>query len=69
MTVTDTARPKWDVALAALATDQYRKKTAPLSLDDFYTLADEHAIRLDDIMETLFLLVIHGEWIYADSHG
>ncbi len=68
MTANDTL-PKWDVALASLASDQYRKKTAPLTLDDFHTLADQHAIRLDDIMETLFLLVIHGEWIYTDSNG
>ena len=68
MTSNDTL-PKWDVALASLATDQYRKKTAPLTLDDFHKLADQHAIRLDDIMETLFLLVIHGEWTYTDRNG
>ena len=27
------------------------------------------AIRLDDIMETMFLLVINGQWKYIDSSG
>jgi hypothetical protein len=61
--------PKWDVALAALAGDACRKKGGPLTLEDFHQLAREHAIRLDDIMETLFLLAINGEWIYTDSSG
>mgnify|MGYP000408648948 CR=1 FL=1 len=61
--------PKWDVAIASMAQDQFRKKTHPLTLDDFRSLAREHAMRLDDIMETMFLLVIHGEWAYRDRLG
>ena len=61
--------PKWDVALAALASDEFRKKASPLSLSDFRNLAKEHAIRLDDIMETLFLLAINREWVYTDRTG
>jgi hypothetical protein len=61
--------PKWDVAIAAMAKDQYRKKTAPLTLDDFRSLAREHAMRLDDIMETMFLLAINQEWEYRDAAG
>jgi hypothetical protein len=61
--------PRWDVALAALAADAYRKKAAPLTLEDFQNLAREHAIRFDDIMETLFLLVIHGVWSYHNPAG
>ncbi len=61
--------PKWDVALASLARDTYAHKTAPLTLEDFRGLAREHAIRFDDIMETMFLLVIHGEWQYLDAAG
>jgi len=68
MTTNETL-PKWDVALASLATDEYEKKTAPLTMEDFHNLAGQHAIRLDDIMETMFLLAIHGEWIYTDSKG
>lgn len=61
--------PKWDEALAALAADKYRRKAAPLTLDDFHDLARQHATRLDDIMETMFLLAIHGKWKYLDVSG
>lgn len=61
--------PKWDVALASLAADEFRKKQSALTLDDFHRLAAQHAIRLDDIMETLFLLAIHNQWTYTDSEG
>ena len=65
----DDNKPKWDVALASLANDVYRRKGERLSLDDFHDLAREHSIRLDDIMETIFLLSIHGQWTYFDSAG
>lgn len=61
--------PRWDEALAALATDEYRRRGNPLNLDDFRALARQHATRLDDIMETMFLLVIHGQWKYLDASG
>lgn len=61
--------PLWDVALASLAKEAFRNKAAPLVLDDFHDLAREHAIRFDDIMETLFQLVIHGEWKYTGRSG
>lgn len=63
----DEKKPKWDVALASLASDEYRKKSVPLRLDDFHAMAREHAIRLDDIMETIFLLTIHKQWKYVDA--
>ncbi len=68
MPTTEENMPRWDIALAALASDEYRKTNQPLTLDDFHHLAKQHAIRLDDIMETMFLLVINGEWIYTDSN-
>jgi len=61
--------PKWDVALASLAEDEYRRKASALRLDDFHQLAREHAIRLDDIMETIFLLTINQQWKYLDAEG
>jgi len=69
MAETEETMPKWDVALAGLAADEYRRKGAPLTQKDFRDLATQHAIRLDDIMETLFLLAINGEWRYADRNG
>ncbi len=55
---------KWDIALANLAREECQKKGEPLTLEDFTRLANEYKIRLDDIMITMFELVIHGEWIY-----
>jgi hypothetical protein len=69
MSANKDSSPKWDVALAALATDEFHRKGAAMTLNDFRNLAERHAIRLDDIMETMFLLAINGEWIYLDSNG
>ncbi len=65
----DLDMPKWDVALAALAAEEFGKKGGPLTLDDFRGMANTHAIRLDDIMETMFLLVLNREWVYLDPSG
>ena len=62
-------KPKWDVALASLANDAYHRKAAPLKLEDFHDLAREHSTRLDDIMETIFLLTINRQWKYYDAAG
>jgi len=62
-------KPRWDVALAALARQEYAKLGRPLRLVDFHRLASEYAIRFDDIMDTLFKLVIQGEWRYRDRQG
>ena len=55
---------QWDIALANLAKEEQKKQAAPLTMDDFAQLAKEYHIRLDDIMITMFELVIHGEWVY-----
>lgn len=60
---------KWDVALEALAREECRRLGRALRLEDFRRLAQVHAIRLDDIMVTMFELVIQGEWIYRDADG
>lgn len=56
--------PAWDVALANLVKEEFEKKGAPLTMDDFTRLAKEYTIRLDDIMVTMFEMVIAGEWHY-----
>lgn len=60
---------KWDLALEALAREECRNLGRGLFLEDFRRLAQAHAIRLDDIMVTLFELVIQGEWTYRDAQG
>jgi hypothetical protein len=61
--------PKWDVALAALAKEEYQHKGEALRLEDFHRLAKEHAIRFDDIMVTMFELCINSEWRYQVDSG
>ncbi len=58
--------PNWDVALANLAREEFEIKGADLTMADFTRLAQEYTIRLDDIMVTLFELVIADKWQY---HG
>jgi hypothetical protein len=59
--------PQWDVALEALVKEEYKKLARPLHIDDFLQLAKKHAIRFDDIMDTLLRMVILGEWNYTDA--
>lgn len=61
--------PKWDIALAALASEEAGIMEQGLAVKDFHRLAEKHAIRFDDIMVTMFELVIQGEWTYQDSDG
>ena len=65
----DTDIPKWDVALAALVKEESTTLARGLQLEDFQRLAAQHAIRFDDIMATLFELVLHGKWRYEDPPG
>ena len=66
---TDTEVPSWDVALASLAEEESENLQRGLRLADFQRLAAQHAIRFDDIMATLFELVIQGEWVYQHPDG
>jgi hypothetical protein len=61
--------PKWDIALAALAREECGKTGQGLTIEDFQRLSREHAIRFDDIMVTMFELVLNGEWRYLQSDG
>lgn len=61
--------PKWDIALAALATEEAGVIGQGLMVKDFHRLAEEHTIRFDDIMVTMFELVIQGEWKYQEADG
>ncbi|MCF6336422.1 MAG: hypothetical protein L3J84_00515 [Gammaproteobacteria bacterium] len=61
--------PKWDIALAALAKEEVEKLGRGLRIAEFKRLADEHTIRFDDIMVTMFELVINKEWRYEYPDG
>lgn len=61
--------PKWDIALAALVTEEVQKLGHGLRIAEFKRLADDHSIRFDDIMVTMFELVINKEWRYEYPDG
>lgn len=60
--------PEWDVALEALMVEECRKDEF-LDLDQIQKLAEDYQIRFDDIMMTLFELVIQKLWAYYNSAG
>jgi len=60
--------PKWDVALEALAKEEAKKLARELTIDDFLQLSREHAIRFDDIMVTMFELVLNEHWGYMNAN-
>lgn len=61
--------PKWDVALEALVREEHQKLGRPLNNGDFRRLANQYAIRFDDIVATLFELAIAGQWEYLENGG
>lgn len=64
----DDDMPRWDVAIEGMVKDEYRKQGTVLKMDDFRRLAADYDFRLDDIMETVFLMVMHEAWSYrADA--
>ncbi len=63
----DEDMPNWDIAIAGMVNEKYTNTSSPLSLQDFRDLAKEYDFRLDDIMETVFLMVMHNAWEYIAS--
>jgi len=58
--------PKWDVALEALVKEEFQQRGRLLTTTDFRRLANQYAIRFDDIMATLFELAIAQRWEYLE---
>ena len=63
------ADPLWDEGISSFLLGEHEKRQAPLTVDDLQLLANEHAIRIGDLLETLFLMSIYGAWTYADADG
>lgn len=61
--------PRWDVALEALVREESEKQQRSLQIADFRRLANQYAIRFDDIMATVFELTLEGVWEYRDRQG
>lgn len=59
----------WDVALEALLLEQHQAQGEALNLAQLTRLADQHNIRLDDILDTLCKLTGHGSWQFLGKDG
>ncbi len=57
----------WDIALESLLREETEKNNKPLTLVDIKRLAQNHVIRFDDIMVTVFELTLNGKWVYQDN--
>ncbi len=61
--------PLWDEGISTYLLGEYERRQAPLNLDDLCSFTVEQAIRISDILETLFLLAIYGEWTFTRPDG
>lgn len=61
--------PLWDEGISSFLYGEYEKRQQALTIDDLQSFANENAVRIGDILETLFLMAIYGEWVYADAEG
>ena len=65
----DLDQPKWDVALEALLNEEFARIASPIKVENLQRLAVLHSIRFDDLLDTLMLMCIHGEWNYQNAQG
>lgn len=61
--------PIWDEGISSFLYGEFESRQTPLSMKDLRGFANEHAVRIGDILETLFLMAIYGAWKYTDEHG
>ena len=61
--------PLWDEGISSFLHGEYDKSGEPLTLEQLQGYAAEHAVRIGDILETLFLMAIYGSWRYTDADG
>lgn len=66
---TQQAEPLWDEGISSYLSLEYEKRGAPLTGADLQYLAGEQAVRVGDLLETLFLMSIYGAWHYCDEQG
>ena len=59
----------WDEGISSFLAGEYNKKQEPLNTTDLQKFATDQAVRVGDLLETLFLMVISGSWHYCDENG
>lgn len=61
--------PLWDEGISSLLNGEYERLQTPFSMEALRGYANEHAVRIGDILETLFLMSTYGAWQYIDENG
>lgn len=61
-----TPDPLWDEGISSYLRGEYDRRGVPLQMSDLQGFAVDQAVRIGDILETLFLMAIYGEWRYTD---
>lgn len=61
--------PLWDEGISTYLLGEYNRLQAPLSIYDLQAFANERAVRIGDILETLYLMAIYGEWNHTNKQG
>ncbi len=61
--------PLWDEGISSFLYGEYARVEEPLTMEQLRGFATEHAVRIGDILETLFLMAIYGEWSYTNEAG
>lgn len=66
---TQSAEPLWDEGISSFLSSEYDKRQTPLTAADLQYMANQQAVRVGDLLETLFLMAIYGAWHYCDEQG
>ena len=61
--------PPWDEGISSYLLGEYAKRQSPLSMEDLEVFAAHQAVRVGDLLETLFIMAIYGEWTYSNADG
>ncbi len=61
--------PLWDEGISTFLLGEYDRAQAPLSIYDLQGFANDRAVRIGDILETLYLMSIYGEWEHTNLEG
>lgn len=61
--------PLWDEGISSYLLGEYAKRKQPLTMQDLELCAADQAVRVGDLLETLFIMAIYGEWTYANADG
>jgi hypothetical protein len=61
--------PLWDEGISSYLFGEYTKSHTPLTMQDLEACAVDQAVRVGDLLETLFIMAIYGEWTYLSADG